>query len=656
MNGLNNDISGWNTEVSTSGSQRSNQRESLNTSFNQFLMQQQMQQNMQQQIQQQIQQQQFQQLKNANSNDSAVQSRQQEPMKAQFSQFDVNFGTQSNMTSSDTKKNFPTQQSLNEIFVSNGKGGNSQKSQQLFLMELQQNLLQQQQNLQQQQKKQHQGQQQGSLQSQAFSAEQGKQTRNTNGQYHLSDAQGFESNPAVRNSGRPTEVQSSNASSGRILLGSEVEPFTRINKQDSDEDLFKLFEEEGEDRRSGTKTSLVRDYGLVYRACFVFSHVLCLRSQQYQYAPQKHQSSLSNQAPYNGYNSSQETYRQLLQRIEQDDKQQLHSQEAETNQRQTAHDFALLRQKEHQEEARLQNLCQLNGNQISQQLTPSLQLDDEEDAFSSQFFVPSTLMPPSVLACSLPMGSRKRKESDDKVFKATKLKRSRQASEPSPQTVFEQLVQKAGFQGSHRIKADDAEYEAIPSALQLASFGTHLVKAVHKSDAETLSNLLKCGLSPNPCNQFRDSVVDLVCKRGNWEIFQCLLDHGTDLQTVDGFGRTPLHHACWASVFSLPIVEAILERDPIQLMIEDKHGQTPLEYVRSDLASDWIEFLEANIHKYWGENVPQLQSPKESRPGGTLPDPPKAVPTNLASLVSAGKVSPEKVLKMVEERKAKGGT
>lgn len=265
--------------------------------------------------------------------------------------------------------------------------------------------------------------------------------------------------------------------------------------------------------------------------------------------------------------------------------------------------------------------------------------------------MPSTMIPPSVLASTLSTGSQKRKNADDDSAKASKKKRSRHvtADEPSPQKVFEQLVQKAGFNGSTRIKSDDAEYEVIPSALQLASFGTHLVKAVHTSDCQTLSDLLNCGLSPNPCNQFRDSVVDLVCKRGNAGIFQCLLDHGSDLQTVDGFGRTPLHHCCWASNFSRQIVDAILERDPIQLMIEDKHGQTPLEYVRPDLASDWIEYLESNIYKYWGGRVPQLSSPKESRPGGTLPDPANAIPINLASLVSAGKVSPEQVLPMIEK-------
>jgi hypothetical protein len=364
--------------------------------------------------------------------------------------------------------------------------------------------------------------------------------------------------------------------------------------------------------------------------------------------------------------SKQQLQYDLLQKTFQAHTQQLQNQDAhnsasqaasETLQKHDPQDFALLRQQEQLEEARMQKLCQVDGVQPSQQPSQPAQLDEpDDDEFSGQYFVPSTMMPPSVLASTLSPCSHKRKTGDENSGKASRRKRPRKAAatdEPSPQKLFEQMVENAGFRGTKRIKSDDAEYEVVPSALQLASFGTHLVKAVHTSDEKALSDLLRCGLSPNPCNQFRDSVVDLVCKRGNSTIFQCLLDHGSDLQTVDGFGRTPLHHCCWASTFSRPIVDAILERDPIQLMIEDKHGQTPLEYVRTDLASDWIEYLEANIYNYWGSTVPQLSSPKPNRPGGTLPDPQNSIPVNLASLVSAGKITPEQVIPMIEKRNAK---
>lgn len=120
------------------------------------------------------------------------------------------------------------------------------------------------------------------------------------------------------------------------------------------------------------------------------------------------------------------------------------------------------------------------------------------------------------------------------------------------------------------------------------------------------------------------------------------------LSVVDGFGRTPLHHACWASTFSASIVEQILQRDPIQLCIEDKHGQTPLEYVRSELTDEWISFLEHNIIRYF-DPPPVLQSPKQRRPEGTLMDPPNSMGVSLAALVSAGSISPAQIAQMDDE-------
>ena len=193
----------------------------------------------------------------------------------------------------------------------------------------------------------------------------------------------------------------------------------------------------------------------------------------------------------------------------------------------------------------------------------------------------------------------------------------------------------------------------MPSPLQLSSYGTRVFQALHTNDAEMLGKMLSCGLSPNPCNQFRDSILDLVCKRNNVAIFQCLLDHGSELRVCDGFGRTPLHHCAWASDFPREIVEAILEKDPLQLFIEDKQGQTPMEFVRKDTMSQWIDFLEEKAESFWpkGGATPKLTKPKESRPDGTLLDPPNAVSAGLASMISSGNITVEQFESMDEATK-----
>lgn len=219
------------------------------------------------------------------------------------------------------------------------------------------------------------------------------------------------------------------------------------------------------------------------------------------------------------------------------------------------------------------------------------------------------------------------------------------------------LAEKQGHGELQRIKSEDAGYDTMPSPLQLSSFGTQVVHAVHTSDDEMLGKLLSCGLSPNPCNQFRDSILDLVCKRSNVAIFNCLLEHGCDLRVVDGFGRTPLHHCAWASSFCREVAEAILERDPLQLFIEDKRGQSPMEYVRPDQMSDWNDFLEEMAEKFLpkGGAIARLTRPKDSRPDGTLPDPKNAVSAGLASMISSGSITPEQLAEMDETTKKSYG-
>jgi hypothetical protein len=257
-------------------------------------------------------------------------------------------------------------------------------------------------------------------------------------------------------------------------------------------------------------------------------------------------------------------------------------------------------------------------------------------------------MPPSVLASVLqPAGKQSGSGSGTSSAGGRYKKKTGRKSTrvESPQDSLDRILSLQGYGKAPRIPADDVKYETVPSPLQLASFGTELVQAIHTSNVDKLGKLLETGLSPNPCNKFRDSIVDLVCKRANAPIFQCLVDHGCDLRVCDGFGRTPLHHCCWASEFSAEIAEVIIRRDWQQLFIEDKRGQTPLEYIRPDQAPDWIEFLEDNRDRFFpmGGTIPPIQSMKNTRTDNHLPDPPNALPIKLAAAVSSGQMSLEEL-------------
>ena len=127
-----------------------------------------------------------------------------------------------------------------------------------------------------------------------------------------------------------------------------------------------------------------------------------------------------------------------------------------------------------------------------------------------------------------------------------------------------------------------------------------------------------------------------------------------DLRVCDGFGRTPLHHCCWASKFSKEIARTIIENDCQQLLTEDKRGQTPLEYVRQDQAEDWVNFLRNNVDSFFpaGGSFPPVFNLREERVDGTLRDPLKALPVKLAYAVSSGQRTIAEVSNMTTEDRA----
>jgi hypothetical protein len=274
----------------------------------------------------------------------------------------------------------------------------------------------------------------------------------------------------------------------------------------------------------------------------------------------------------------------------------------------------------------------------------------------TSMLLPTTVMPPTVMTSVLP-GTGDGALKNAGRYKKKLGNKSRKIE--SPQQVLERILSMREYikNGSPisalRISSENTCYDTSPSPLQLASFGTEVVRAIHNSDTEALGKLLSCGLSANLCNQFRDSIVDLVCKRANSEVFQCLMEHGCELRVCDGFGRTPLHHCCWASEFSPSIVDTILRVDPQQLFMEDKRGQTPLEYVRPDQADLWVEYLEDNAERLFprGGSLPPRVSLKETRKDGHLPDPPNALPIQLASAIASGQMTPGDLAQMSPEER-----
>ena len=227
-------------------------------------------------------------------------------------------------------------------------------------------------------------------------------------------------------------------------------------------------------------------------------------------------------------------------------------------------------------------------------------------------------------------------------------------SEMSPQTFFDEMIQARGY-STDKYCSLEGGYFCSPTPLQQASFGVKVLQAVRTSDGDLLKRMLECGLSPNACSAFGESIVHMVCRRGDYKLLKILADAGCSFQVADDFGRTPLHEACWQVEPAFDCVELILNTDERLLSIVDCRGKSPLSYIKREHWKQWIEFLKSKADRYWaprdlsmeGEEAPPplVGAPPHSHP---IPDPKNAIPLNLAALISSGKQDPEDYLRCKE--------
>jgi ankyrin repeat protein len=211
--------------------------------------------------------------------------------------------------------------------------------------------------------------------------------------------------------------------------------------------------------------------------------------------------------------------------------------------------------------------------------------------------------------------------------------------EPHPQAFLENLLKERGYcnEDIQRIRTLDTAYYHKPTPLQLASYEHHLVSLIKSKNVTEFKKLVTCGISPNACNAFGESIVHMVCRRNDEEMLNILLQAGADLQVSDDYGRTPLHDAFWAGEPATDIVHTILSRDPHMLFLADARGTLPTGYIKRDHYETWNEFWRTHVDQYFPlpSSNELLHAQPNTRP---VPDPHHAVPLSRAKLVAANRI------------------
>ena len=95
-------------------------------------------------------------------------------------------------------------------------------------------------------------------------------------------------------------------------------------------------------------------------------------------------------------------------------------------------------------------------------------------------------------------------------------------------------------------------------------------------------------------NKFGVTLLHKALRFPNWRAARHLLTVRPDLANArDDLGRAPLHDACWNEQLDWSAVDALLARDPCQLLCADNRGHTPLCYAPQCSWRAWAQFLQS---------------------------------------------------------------
>jgi hypothetical protein len=84
----------------------------------------------------------------------------------------------------------------------------------------------------------------------------------------------------------------------------------------------------------------------------------------------------------------------------------------------------------------------------------------------------------------------------------------------SPQDFLNKKLKERGY-STRRYTTINSGYSNMPTPLQLASYDVHILKMIIRDkDENALREMLSCGLSPNACNKYGESLLHKVCKNG----------------------------------------------------------------------------------------------------------------------------------------------
>jgi len=145
------------------------------------------------------------------------------------------------------------------------------------------------------------------------------------------------------------------------------------------------------------------------------------------------------------------------------------------------------------------------------------------------------------------------------------------------------------------VKYDQLDDFLLPVTDQdKAAFDMALVGAVRDQDLVKVKELQAQGHPLQARSHTGESLLNVCARRGTPEMLRYMLrQEGVSARTCCDYGRTPLHDAAWsADAKSLEMMKILIQECPDMLLILDKRGYMPLDYIPKERWPHCCSFLD----------------------------------------------------------------
>lgn len=170
-----------------------------------------------------------------------------------------------------------------------------------------------------------------------------------------------------------------------------------------------------------------------------------------------------------------------------------------------------------------------------------------------------------------------------------------QAPMVKPADHYKMICEKAG-KPIRFLPPEEVQDFFLPSLPEnKAAHRMEIINAVRGQDLETVKTLHQQGYALDARSPATDESLLHVCaRRGTPEILKYMLREGEVSPCVCcDYGRSPLHDAAWStSERALEMLKILIYACPDMLMLNDRRGFSPLDYIPRDHWAHCCEFLD----------------------------------------------------------------